>query len=197
MDRPNLEAGATTDPLSPRVYRVSWEPGRHSAPIDSSQARSQGQNIVAKDLVVGQYQHHVVTVNVIMNIGSRIRRAFGSANWLLLGSFCAVFFAAGVGHVFAQARRVAAEREASWLWETINGWGLIGVVYTILHAHPEIYMYALGAIVTIGGVILAGKAATKPGTLQIGKKKLRVTGVAAFMVCAAGILIIVFGYLKA
>jgi hypothetical protein len=50
---------------------------------------------------------------------------------------------------------------------------------------------------TIGCVLLAGKAAAKTGTLQIEKGKLLLMGSATFMVGAAGILTIVFAIMRA
>ncbi|HWO35448.1 MAG TPA: hypothetical protein VNO32_42185 [Candidatus Acidoferrum sp.] len=129
---------------------------------------------------------------------SRIRPMFERRDWLLRSLICTVVFVAGLEPVFAQATRVQAERAFfSLLLETMSGWGLIGVVYQLTHDREDASLLGLGAILTIGSVLLAGKAAAKAGTLQIGKRKLLLMGSATFTVGAAGILIIVFAIMRA
>jgi hypothetical protein len=129
---------------------------------------------------------------------SRIRSVFERGDWLLRGLICTAVFVAGLEPVFAQAARVQAERALfSRLLETITGWGLIGVVYQLTHDREDASLLGLGAILTIGCVLLAGKAAAKTGTLQIEKGKLLLMGSATFMVGAAGILTIVFAIMRA
>jgi hypothetical protein len=81
------------------------------------------------------------------------------------------------------------------------GGGLLTFLSSVVSTfkdHLEIVSYAIGAAVTIGGALLAEKAIEKTGTLQVDaeKKKLLVIGAPGFMICAAGILIILFGFLQ-
>jgi hypothetical protein len=129
---------------------------------------------------------------------SRIRGVFESRLWLRLNLICALALAMGPEGAFAQVQRERQFVEGiKQLENVIYGSGLFVFLTHALSAFKErkdIVIYVIGAAVTIAGALLTGKAVGTPGTLQVERTKLLVKGAPGFMVCAAGILIILFGF---
>jgi len=122
---------------------------------------------------------------------------FEYRRWLQVSLICTSVLATGLETAFSETRRERHLEVIKEIKEVVYGSELLTFLGVFSLYYKELAILALGAAVTIGGVLLAGKSATKTGTVQVEKKKLLVRGAAAFMVCVAGLLIILFAFMKA